>query len=541
MGTITLYQKRAKISSGWGGWNTISGSDYVSTANNAHVVYSAVVNMGTSSSLDSVTVGTNFVCRSSGASHGAVVGCLLYDFDPTGGSTFPAGYLGFSQAQITVPYYGVFQTFSFGDLNITSNKTLYFWFLDANESPYPDDLYSTATGNGYTGTPAVIGNFTAGIQNLTISPSNVNTGSSVTISVSNAAGTLTATIKYGSTTLATKSFTGGSTSIPCPASWFETAGVTDLTEITLSVSVTGGAKTLTGNFTLTAGADMSPVINSVSTELVQGSTASAFSDYIANISRAKLKISVSAKAGATIRSVTVNHNGTSLNAVLNNNSGLYEATTIAPLTGDTDFPVTVVDSRDMTCSSTFRLSDVRAYQLPSLTVDAAYRCNSAGAETNGGTHYRIKAKANIFTELTGNVLTEFVCRLKGTGNSYNLTSGVLSGALDGSLQPKSSYKIEIVVSDSISSITREIPLAGMLRNVVITRSDDGTYVGIGKTPERSSGGSSVELPTEGAVVVGDAVFSHNKIVLSAEMYGTEEPDIAISNPVEGQIYFQISE
>ena len=541
MGTITLYQKRAKASSGWGGWGTISGADYVSTANNAYVVYSAAVNLGTSSSLNSVTVGTNFVCRTSGATHGATVGCLLYDFDPTGGSTFPAGYLGFAQAAVTVPYYGVYQTFTFDGLNITSNKTLYFWFLDANESPYPDDLYSTATGNGYTGTPAVIGNFTAGVQTLTISPSSVNTGSSVTISVSNATGSLTATIKYGSTVLDTKSFTGGSTSIPCPASWFATAGVTALTEITLSVTVTGGAKELSGSFTLTAGADMGPAINSVSTELVQGNTASAFSDYIANISRAKLKISVSAKAGASIRTVTVNHNGTSLNARLNEDSGLYEVTTIAPLTGDTDFPVTVIDSRDMTCSATFRLSGVKAYQLPSLTVDAAYRCNSAGAETNGGTHYRIKARANIFTELSGNVLTEFICRLKGTGNSYDLSSGVLSGALDGSLQPKSSYKVEIIVTDSISSITREIPLSGMLRNVVITRSDDGTYVGIGKTPEKNSGGSSVELPAEGEIIVGDAIFSHNRLVLGSASYGTEEPENAIDDPVEGQIYFMLVE
>ena len=130
MGNISLYQKRARNSSGWGNWGTISGADYASTANAAYVVYSAAMNLGTSSALTSLSVSTNFVCRTSGVSHAAVVACYLYDFDPTGGTTPPANYLGVSQATISVPYYGVHQTFNFSGLNITSNKTLYFFFLE---------------------------------------------------------------------------------------------------------------------------------------------------------------------------------------------------------------------------------------------------------------------------------------------------------------------------------------------------------------------------------------------------------------------------
>ena len=531
MGNISLYQKRARNSSGWGNWGTISGADYASTANAAYVVYSAAMNLGTSSALTSLSVSTNFVCRTSGVSHAAVVACYLYDFDPTGGTTPPANYLGVSQATISVPYYGVHQTFNFSGLNITSNKTLYFFFLDANESPYADDIYSMATGNGYTATPSVYGTFKAGTQTLTVSPATVNTGSSVTISVTNATGSLTATIKYGSTTLATKNFTGGSTSIPCPASWFATAGVTSLTSITLSVTVTGGNSTLSSSFTLSAGSDMRPTIDSVTSELVQGDSASGFTQYIANISRAKLKITATAKSGATISYVRVQQGSNILEAAYNSSSEKYEVVT-AILTGNTDFIVQIADSRGYTASSTFRLSGVVAYQPPALQIEAAYRCDINGNATDGGLYYRVKANAIIFTALNGNAIKQFTCQIKGSTNIQNLTSGVLSPIIFATMDSKISCKVIITLHDAISTIVREVSLPGIARNVVITRSDNGTNVGIGMTPQ-NVGGSSVQLPASGSVMVGDASFGH-KIIITTDCYGSSLP----ASGVEGQIFFQ---
>lgn len=53
------------------------------------------------------------------------------------------------------------------------------------------------------------------------------------------------------------------------------------------------------------------------------------------------------------------------------------------------------------------------------------------------------------------------------------------------------------------AVTREYVLDGMLRNLVLRRSTDGTYVGVGTTPAHSSGASTIELPIGGAYYIGE--------------------------------------
>ena len=508
MGSLTLYKKKARgQSSGWGGWGTISGADYISSGNSAHVVYSANLNLG-GQALSACTVKTNFVANSS--SHAATLKCYLYTSDPTSGSPSapPAGYAAVVSASVTVPYYGLYQTFSFTGLNITSGTKLYFWFVDENSSSTVDYLYSSATGNGYTANPTASGTFTALPLSLSISPDSVATGSDVTLNVANGAGiSLTATISYSGTTLKTETFTGGSCTITCLKAWFDTANVTLLDSITLTVTVTGGGSTLTGYFTLTAGEDMRPVVGTPTVTLVQASSASDFpSTYIANISKAKVEAAVTLPTDAVIDSVVLSFTGGSnVTMTLNSGTGKYEATTAGPLTGDTTFLVTAADKRGLSGSNTASVTGVMPYTPPSVVYDEeyTYRCDALGAKTAGGAYYRVKVAAVYDTGLSGNAVTKLNVKLKNDSSTTNLTSGVQSSAIGGSLDAKTAYIIVVTVKDKISGdITRELKLPGMQRNLVIKRSADGTYVGVGMAPAHSSGGSTIELPSGGKIYIG---------------------------------------
>lgn len=508
MGSLTLSQKKARgQSSGWGGWGTITGADYISADNSAFVVYSANLNL-TGQKLTACQVKTNFVARS--GSHGATLRCYLYTSDPTVGDPIspPSGYAAYADYSVTVPYYGLYQTFSFSGLNITSGSKLYFWFVDYNSSSTADDMYHQATGNAYTAAPTCSGTFADLPMSLTVTPESVSTGNKVTINVTNGSGkNLTATLKYGNRTLATQSFTTGSCQITCPKSWFDTAGVTMLKSMTIAVTVTGG---MAGNFTLTAGSDMNPIVGTPTVSIVQAASASDFPNtYLANISSAKVTASVDLPTDAIIGSVVLSFpGGTSVNMTYNSSTGKYEGTTAAPITGDTTFTVTATDMRGMTGSNTASISGVVPYSLPSAVIDEAYtyRCDVSGAKLSGGTYYRVKATASYYTALNGNSLQKFTVKIKGTSTETALSSGVQSAPISGMTNAKQSYTVVVTVQDRISGeITRELKLDGMLRDFVMKRSAnglEGPFIGIGMTPEHSSGAPTIELPSGAKIYIG---------------------------------------
>lgn len=537
MSSISLYQKKARgQNSGWGAWQQIGGVDYVSSGNAAYVVYSANVSLDGGSTLQSVSVATNFVCRT--GAHYSTLRCFVFNFDPTGSQTIPYTYAaGYAEVTQYVPNYGVYQVFTISGLNITTNK-IYLWFEDVNNSAYMDDLYSYNTGNGYTGTPAIQGTFSLPTMSLGISPSAVTTGNGVTITVEGGSGyNMTATFKYGSTVLTSGSFTSGAATVLCSPEWFYTAGITSARSMNVTVEVTGAGNTLTGSFTLNAGSSMTPSIGTVSKIVVQppGSGAAQYypDTFIANISSAKIRMgTVQAYYGATIGSVKVSYNGITVTASVSGQ--YYEATTAAPLTENTTFTMTVTDSRGLSSSYTTSASVV-SYSPPTITLNEIFRCNANGVSTSGGAYYRIRATGNIYTGLSGNAVTEIKCKRVNISTYHTLTNGVLSSALDGGLQLNSGYTIEIVVKDKVSGeVKRTVTLSGARRDFVLTRDAQGTHLGIGITPGQQNdsnviypNGTYLEMPDGAAIIAGTAF---------AVLAGFSLP----ANPVSGQFFLHIN-
>jgi hypothetical protein len=96
-------------------------------------------------------------------------------------------------------------------------------------------------------------------QGLSIRPDVLTAGESTTLDVSYGSDySFTAVFSANGTELARHSWSGASTSVTCPASWFEAAGKTTPGDLAVDVTVTGAPQDLTGSLTLHPGDDMAP-------------------------------------------------------------------------------------------------------------------------------------------------------------------------------------------------------------------------------------------------------------------------------------------
>ena len=368
-------------------------------------------------------------------------------------------------------------------------------------------------------------------QSLSIRPEVLTAGESTTLDVSYGGGySFTAVFSAGGVELARHSWSGASTSVPCPGSWFEAAGLTSGGDLAVSVTVTGALQTLSGSLTLHPGGDMAPHSAGLTAIPVQPATAGEFAVFIAGISSAMVSLEAAGKYGATVRSVVLNWGGQSDPMVLDANTGRYQAL-IGPLTRNEELTARVTDSRGLTGSVSLTVP-VQSYSAPSLTVGELYRCDAQGAETNGGAYLRLRVTAAI-TALEGNRVERLTAACGGV--SAALVSGELSGAICGPLESDRSYLLDVTLQDAVSEpVTRQFLIESALRDLVLIHSGDGAHLGIGKAPEQETG-STLELPTGGRLVIQGLRLGDESIVLSPALYGPGLP----AQPQEGQLFVQL--
>lgn len=502
MSSISLYQKRARSSSGWGSWTTVSGVDIVDQAVGYYVVYSASLSLTGGQHLNSVSVATNFVSR--GATSQRTLTCYVYTFDPTSYSSPPGGYIASQSQYSTFGTYGVYVTFNFTGLDVASGTRLYFWFSDT-VSGASDYQYSYNTGNGVLGDPYCSGGFSAAALSLSLSSANVTTGGNQVVTIGNGNGrSVTVRVKYGNKQLYAASTSNGSLTIPVSKSWFTTAGLTSVTSFSVGVSIDEDS-TLYQSFDVTAGSDMNPSVSNVTTEIVQSGNAATYfpSTYLAHISKCKVSARAATGSNAAIRSVVLTYPGGSPVALTYNSStGKYEGTTAA-LTTNVAFTVTATDARGFTGSAVSGTVTVVQYSKPAININSklTYRCNASGTQESGGAYWRACASATYYTNLSGNSLLQFKVQIS-TGTIVNLSSGVQSAVQGGTLNQTTNYTLTFTIQDKVSeTITKTFALESITRNVVIRRNNTGTAAGIGTTPQRAEG-SSVELPLAGDFLMG---------------------------------------
>lgn len=420
----------------------------------------------------------------------------LYTFNPfsEGQTTVPSGYV--SSTAITITgVYKQYATFSFACPNITT-ENIYILFKS-------DNIYTgMATLNiGPVSYTRVTGTFKGWPTSFSVSPSTVSTGGAVSVNIGNAWTTETVQFYYGNTRLGTSTINNGSGTVSVPKGWFTTAGVTTAQSMTVQARLAGTS--FTQNFTVQAGSDMKPAVGTPAVSIVQDPSASAFpSTYIANISKAKVRATVSAGSNAGISSVLLTWNGGNVNMSIV--SGAYEAT-VGPLTGNTAFTVTALDTRGMTQQASYNLTGVVQYAPPVIVINESqtYRCDSAGVKQDGGVYVRARGKVTITTSgLSGNSLQSFRFYIQEEPSKGSTLANDTQCSATAGRAADYYETLVFEARDKIQTVTRSVRLQPATRNFAMKRSADGTYVGIGVLPQHTSGESTVDIEEGGGYYEG---------------------------------------
>lgn len=438
----------------------------------------------------------------------------LYTSDPTGYTptyptiTPPTGYIASASYEVNNPPYNANFSFTFSNLNLSSNTKLYFMFI-SDGGPFDWDCASYRSDSAVTQLSGTFQSYT-----LNVSPASVSTGNNVSITIGGSSGdSITARIKYGNTQLWSGTSTTGSFSVAVNKSWFTTAGITTANSMQVTVTIDQDTSK-SATFTVTAGSNMKPTVGALSFVPVNsGRVATNFpNDYIAGYSKVKVSAAVTAGSNASISSVVLSFpGGTDVTMSYNSMSQKYEGTTAAVINGNVTFTVTATDARGLSGNNQGALSGVVEYVPPSISpdMDHCYRCDSSGVQQNGGTYATVKAAATWYSSLSGNALTQFLFYIKedrtaGYSDSQNLTSDQQSTPLEMHVPGENDVvTIVIAIQDKVSEAsTVEIRLPAALKNIYVRRTVDGTYLGVGMAPQRRSGKSTVELPDGGAVLIG---------------------------------------
>lgn len=528
MASIRISQKKRIYGGTHFAWGAITGTNVVGSGSyQSHSIYSASVDMSGISSINKVyfynTLFTNALL--SGTAH-----YYLYTSDPTaGGATSPPTATAISHKTAYLSSLNGRRGMEtvFDGLNLTGVSMLYVWVTVAYDAT--SGGFFTDDNNPLVGYASDFAWETSSVtQTLTVSPAppnSVTAGGSVTLDVANGYGySLTATFRYGSssgTILASKTFTSGSLTQQCPASWFDDAGITMLDSMTVWVGVTGGIAggTMEKTFILAASDSMKPTVSGLTVAIDSSSQPSAYPNkYISNITKVTVsaKVTFPTNAGAATNGVVLSYpGGTDVVMRYEQSLGKYVGTTATPITGDTTFTVEAEDVRGLTGSNTIQLTGVVNYTEPVININNAYRCDSDGTAAEGGAYYRLRATASCSSGIDDNSITGLECSTDGSTwvniLSYN---GSLTPKQGGSLNEYRTYTLYVRAKDKISGWKmKTTTLTGSHRDFVAKRNGNYTNAAVGGTPTARNN-NSFELPEDGTYHVGTgAKLSRTKLEL----------------------------
>lgn len=417
----------------------------------------------------------------------ATIKIRVYDFDPTVYAGIPTG----EKWSTTTTVSNHYLSFTASNLNISASYIYVFITFATSSTAYYPPRLQIININGNT-TFVVTG--TEQPLQLTVAYGSVKTGETQGIGISNRAGrALTVLLKYGNILLwsgnISSSYTWNNITFSCDKTWFDTAGVTTLQSITLTASVQDHSGTV--SFTLVAGDDMKPTVDSVATTCVQPAPASTHypSTYLAGISKVKIEAAVTKNTNAAINTVIAAiSTGESVTLTYNSTTEKYEGTSAYPVADNFTVTVTATDVRQMSGSKISSSVTVTQYVKPAINIDLAgtIRCDDQGQETSGGAYYRAKATATVYTGLSGNQIVSFTVKEENAATATAITSGTQSGIIQTGVAPANRMTIVFTVTDYVGYSSEKTYIFDGSRVWMMWEtpaSGNGLNIGIGKRPE----------------------------------------------------------
>ena len=427
-------------------------------------------------------------------------------------------------------------------LNLAPNSVYYlFVFVATGGTEYYSGWNCTAPQISLSGS------YTPPAGAISSISGSVSTGSALSLIVNSPYPYHRAFFSYGEKELAQSELFGSALSQLCPREWMAEDISAQSMEIKVRVQGyrdssgnTAAGESMEGSFILKADPQMQPTLpaSAVSISAVNDGAAADFTEFISGISRALVRIDPSLAglencAGAEIVGYSVSYRDVRLQSESPElETGL--------LSGDCLINCAVIDSRGREGSVGISLA-MLPYVPPSLTSLEAVRCDSDGGDNELGEYIKFRA-VSTFTELSGKNSCTVTAAIQPTGGSWGEETalpGFESGAwshqwttpqlLGGALQGDS-YKLSLVICDALNCASR-YTLGLYHQRWAMKFNEKGTAVGFGMEPTVEK---ALQLPEEWRLYAGG-------IVLSEKSYGYLEPEEAVAEPVEGMLYFLISD
>lgn len=307
-----------------------------------------------------------------------------------------------------------------------------------------------SASNVYFSDISIVVDYTNPLSTFTLNKTTLDAGTALGVTISRADSSYTHKVTYA---FGTRSYTqtgvGTSASYTIPLAWLDqipnaTSGTGSVTVETLNgAGASMGSRST--NFTLTAGAGVTPSAGTLTAALVDGLGGA----YIQGHSKCKATLSgYKAGTGATVAAVSITGNGDSANANTLTSSLLRKAGTVT-------FTATVRDSRGRTASTTASIT-VTAFTDVVITGKTVLRCGSDGTEDRTGGKSAKLGCSYSYTAVTGNSVTVRVFwRVAGAAawneiTGWDSTSGYTAVALVDSVPLDARYEIRFLVTDAVS-------------------------------------------------------------------------------------------
>lgn len=357
------------------------------------------------------------------------------------------------------------------------------WFTD--HSQLDNDKQITVRVTAATGSVQASVNFTLQYPALTadVSETSIKVGQRFTLNVTNGElERLTVTMTANSRTVATTETTSAQTTIPTDATYYARDSHSMSLTVTVTVSDKRG-RTASDTFTLDANSgNMYPIVSSKQLLIVQlDSIPEEYSNtYIANVSRAKISLQIIFPSSAKAQRTVVTYDGNSMELFYNSSTNRYEATTVNPITDDTDFSITVTDQRGLTTTSTISLTGVVEYSAPSVSILNYHRCDSDHTANDSGAYCEMAVEYTISSINDTNAGTASVTSSIYT-DSQTLQTYTQQVVYFFAADIEHSYDITVSLADKILTETRTVRLS--TAGVIMDFLSGGKGIGLGKVAE----------------------------------------------------------
>lgn len=307
-----------------------------------------------------------------------------------------------------------------------------------------------SASNVYFSDISIVVDYTNPLSTFTLNKTTLDAGTALGVTISRADSSYTHKVTYA---FGTRSYTqtgvGTSASYTIPLAWLDQIpnAVSGTGSVTVETLNSAGASmgSRSANFTLTAGAGVTPSAGTLTAALVDGLGGA----YIQGHSKCKATLSgYAAGTGATVAAVSITGNGDSANANTLTSSLLRTAGTVT-------FTATVRDSRGRTASTTGSIK-VTAFMDVAITGKTVLRCGSDGTEDRTGGKSAKLGCSYSYTAVTGNSVTvQVFWRVAGAAAwneiaGWDSTSGYTAVALVDSVPLDARYEIRFLVTDAVS-------------------------------------------------------------------------------------------